>query len=136
MRVIDTPNVFIKKQQPENEKVIISLRGIMDEIMCMIAPDIYQPRVQLYRGNKVFYVQSLKYFYGELEIALLLYKNMSKYLVEQEFTLNPYEIFVPNKIINGHKMTVFWHVNDMNISQKIPQEVPVTIEFIKKNLPR
>ena len=57
MRVIDTPNAFIKKQQPENQKVIISIRGIMDEIMCIIAPDIYQPCVQLYRGNKVFYVQ-------------------------------------------------------------------------------
>ena len=53
MSVIDIPNAFIQTQQPNKEKLIMHLRGRMDEIMCVITPKIYQTYVQFKRGWKV-----------------------------------------------------------------------------------
>ena len=39
--VIETPNAFTQNQLPDNAKINIRLRGIMVEIMCMLAPEIY-----------------------------------------------------------------------------------------------
>ena len=50
MSVIDIPNAFIQTQQPDKEKLIMHLRGRMDEIMCVITPKIYQTYVQFKRG--------------------------------------------------------------------------------------
>ena len=51
--VIDIPNAFIQTPQPDKNKVIMRLRGRMEEILCMIAPEIYSPYIQFEKGNKV-----------------------------------------------------------------------------------
>ena len=73
----------------------------MAEILYMIALYICQPYVQFKMGNKVFYVQALNFIYGTIKAVLLFYKNMSKDLVEQGFTINHYDICVSNKYSTG-----------------------------------
>ena len=36
-------------------------------------------------------------------------------LEAEEFTINPYEPCVANKLINGKQMTIMWHVDDLKI---------------------
>ena len=43
--MIYIPSAFIQTKQPDNKKVIACLGGRMAEIMCIIAPGIYQPYV-------------------------------------------------------------------------------------------
>ena len=97
MAVIDITNTFIQTQQPNNERFIMHLRGRISEIMCMIAPEIYQPYIQFERKKRVLYVKVLHISYGTLESALLLCRDMSKDLVEQGFTITTYYICVVNK---------------------------------------
>ena len=39
------------------------------------------------------------------------------------FKINPYDLCVANKTVNGTQMTVTWHVNDLKFSHKDPAEV-------------
>ena len=51
-----------------------------------------------------------------MQVALLFWKDLTGYLVEQGFELNPYDECVANKQINGSQCMVLWHVDDMKIS--------------------
>ena len=44
------------------------------------------------------------------------------------FTLNPYDPCVANKMIDGHQMTVTWHVIDLKILHKNGREISKIIE--------
>ena len=33
-------------------------------------------------------------------------------------TVNPYDPYVANKIVNGSQCTVVWHINDLKVSHK------------------
>ena len=76
---------------------------------------------------------ALNSIHGTLKLALLFYTNISEDQFEQGFTINPYEICVCNKIINGDQITVFWHVGDIKISRKSAREVSMIIEDFKAN---
>ena len=34
------------------------------------------------------------------------------------FKINPYDPCVLNKMVNGHQMTIYWHVDDLKVSHK------------------
>jgi hypothetical protein len=57
-----------------------------------------------------------KALYGTLQAALLFWKDLSGYLVDQGFVLNPYNNCVANKIIDGTQCTILWHVDDLKLS--------------------
>ena len=40
MACVDIPNAFIQTEQPEEETVIIKMRGKLAELMVMVAPEI------------------------------------------------------------------------------------------------
>ena len=53
-----------------------------------------------------------------LRAALLFYKRLRSDLENMGFKINPYDPCVANKIVNGHQMTICWHVDDLKVSQK------------------
>ena len=130
--VIDIPNAFIQTEQPEEEKVIMKLRGRLAELMVLIAPEIYSKYVVIENGVKVLYVRLLNALYGTLKAALLFCQKLVRDLEAQEFIINQYDLCVANKIINGKQMTLVWHVDDMKISHEDPQEVTIQIEYLRK----
>ena len=34
------------------------------------------------------------------------------------FKINRYDPYVVNKMVNGHQMTIWWHVYDLKVSHK------------------
>ncbi len=44
-------------------------------------------------------------------------------LVQMGFTLNPYDKYVANKMVNGKQMTIVWYVEDCKVSHVNPGEV-------------
>ena len=46
------------------------------------------------------------------------------------FKINPYDPCVANKMINGHKMTIFWHVDDLKVLHKYENAVTAFAENI------
>ena len=59
-----------------------------------------------------------KHYMGMMLSSLLFYKHFLKDLKSIDFVVNPYDICVANRDINGHQQTVTWHVNDVKISHK------------------
>ena len=66
-------------------------------------------------------MQVLKAIYGMLESALLFYKKFRADLEEIGYEINPYDMCVANKIINGKQHTVTWHVDDLKFSHEDPK---------------
>ena len=44
------------------------------------------------------------------------------------FEINPYNPCVVNKIVNGHEMTICWHVDDLKVSHKDENAVTALAE--------
>ena len=61
--------------------------------------------------------------YGTLTAPILWYQLFTNTLLENGFTLNPYDPCVANKLINGLQMTVCWYVDDLKVSHKQENEV-------------
>jgi hypothetical protein len=80
------------------------------------------------RGKPIIYVRLEKALYGTLQGVLLLWQNLSGFLMEHGFELNPY-YYVANKlIVNGHQCTIVWHVNDLKIYHVDSQ---VTLDIVQ-----
>ena len=59
-----------------------------------------------------------KALYGMMLSSLLFYKHFRKDLESIGFEINPYDICVAHRIIDGHQQTVTWHVDDVKVSHK------------------
>jgi hypothetical protein len=95
----------------------VSQGGGLAEIMVKTAPEIYRKYIYVGANTKpVLYVKLQKALYGCLRSELLFYLKLLKDLEDRGFKMNPYDPCVANKIINGKKITITWHVNDLKLS--------------------
>ncbi len=65
-------------------------------------------------------------FCGLFWNALLFYNKLAGKLVEMGFEINPYDLYITKKTING-KMAVTWCVDDLKVSYEDPIEVIILI---------
>ena len=59
---------------------------------------------------------------GALKADPLAYQRLRKWLEQQGFVVNPHDVCVANKMINGEQMTLAWHVDDMKTSHVDPKK--------------
>ena len=82
--------------------MFINIRGILVDILVGIAPDVYNSNVTTdKKGIKQLLVQCQNALYGTIVASLLYYRNLTKSLTDIGFKINPYDLCVANKIING-----------------------------------
>ena len=113
----DIPGAFLQADNPDY--VLMRLDGILAELMVTIAPNIYRKYITTNaKGKPVLYVQLKKALYGMMKSALLFYRKLVTDLRSIGFVLNPYDPCVANKMIDGHQITVCWHVDDLLIGHK------------------
>ena len=62
-----------------------------------------------------------KALYGMMLLSLLFYKHFRKDLESIGFIVNPYDICVANRTVNGTQQTITWHVDDVKASHKSHQ---------------
>ena len=115
---------------PSDKKVLLKLKKKFVDIMCKINPE-YLPHARYEGRTKVLYLQVLRAIYGCLESALLWYNLYSSTLQKMGFTLNPYDLCVANKIINGSQCSVVFYVDDNKISHKDPSVVDNVVKELK-----
>ena len=101
-----------------DEVIILKVEGESVDILVEIDIDKYKPYVVIEHGKKVIYFKLKKALYGTLRAALLFWQNLSNNLRNWSFEPNPYDPCVMNKEINGHQMTIIWHVDDLMVSHK------------------
>jgi Reverse transcriptase (RNA-dependent DNA polymerase) len=114
-----------------DEFVLIKLSGDVTDIMCTTNNE-YKNLVTIENGKKVLYLQLLKALCGCVRSALLWYECFVSTLEEMGFILNPYDLCVANKIINGKQCTIVWYVDDNKISHVDPSVVTEIISQIEK----
>ena len=100
----------------------MKIRGPLVDMLVNMDPETYKSFVVFdNNGNKVLYVQVLKAIYGMLQSSMLFYKKLCKDLQSIGFVLNPYDLCVANRIVQGQQHTVTWHVDDLKSFHKDPK---------------
>ena len=128
---IDLPGAYL--HAVNEDEVIMKMEGKLAELMVNVEPKLYRKYVTTGpKGKPILYVKLYKALYGCLKSALLFYKKLVKDLTEYGFEINPYDPCVANKVINGHQMTVVWHVDDLKISHKNPWEITKFAKYLAK----
>ena len=77
-------------------------------------------------------MELLTALYGCLRSALLFYRKLLRDLQSQGFELNPYDPCVVNKMVNGTRHTVVWHVDDLKSSHVDSVVNDKFVDWIKK----
>ena len=126
--VLDMPGAFM--QADIDELVHVRFMGEMVNMLLQIDSEMYKDYVMMEKGEQVMYMDLLKALYGTLHAACLFWQKLSKQLIDVwGFTPNKYDDCVVNKTINGHQMTVVWHVDDLKVSHI---EVKEADKFIRQ----
>ena len=76
----------------------------------------------------MMYVRLSEALYGMLRAALLFYNRLRSDLENMGIKINPYDPCVANNMVNGHQMTICWHVDDLKVSHKDENAVTVLAE--------
>ena len=112
--VINIPNTFIQTRVEEEKDVtFINIRGVLVDILVVIAPDMYKLHVTTdKKGVKKLLVQCQNALYGTMVASLLYYRKFTKSLTYIGFKINPYETCVSSKNVDGHQMIICYHVDN------------------------
>jgi hypothetical protein len=102
----------------------------MAEVIMKLDPKKYKKYVVQEGGHDAIYMKLTKALYGTLQAALLFWQNLSSKLQEWGFEINPYDLCVANKEINGKQCTIAWHVGDLKISHVDPKAVKSIIKLL------
>ena len=68
-----------------------------------------------------------------IDISLLWYDFFYTTLSDLGFKLNPYEKYIPNKVINEHQCTTIWFVEDNKVSHMDDKIKSIISEKIEKH---
>jgi hypothetical protein len=109
----DVPGAYLHADM--DEFTILKLVGQSVGILCKANPE-YEKFVTEENGKKVLYLQLLKALYGCIRSAMLWYELFAGTLKGMGFVLNPYDLCVANKIIDGKQCTIAWYVDDLKVS--------------------
>ncbi len=127
---IDIPGAFLHADNDED--VVMQLRGKLAELMVQIDPKLYRKYIVMENGKKVLYVKAQKACYGLLRSSLLFYLKLKGDLEGLGFEFNPYDPCTANKIIDGHQMTVVFHVDDLKVSHKDEKQIDWFADELRK----
>jgi hypothetical protein len=105
----------------DGDKIIMKIRGQLVDILLEICPGVYDEHVRYEGKHKVVYVRMLKALYGMLVSSILYYKKFRKDIESVGFEINPYDVCVANRTINGKQQTLTWHVDDVKSSHVDPK---------------
>jgi hypothetical protein len=111
----------------------IKIRGIIVDILVEIAPDVYKSYVSKdKKGSKQLLVQCHNALYGTMVASLLYYQRFVKSLTDIDFVMNPYDMCVANKMIEGDQMNICFHVDDCKLSHHKTKVVDSMIKYLRQ----
>ena len=129
--VLDVPGAFM---QAEIDKLVhVRFTGEMVNMLLQIDHEMYIDYVVMEKGEWVIYMELFKALYRTLCAAQLCRQKLSKKLIDAwGFVPNKYDDCVVNKTINGHQMTVVWHIDDLKVSHMDAEEVEKFIQQMEE----
>jgi hypothetical protein len=113
---LDIPNTFKQTEiSLDGDKIIMKIRGQLVDILLELCPGVYDDYVIMEGKHKIMYMRMLKAVHGMLISSILYYKKFRKDIELIRFEVNPYNICVANRKVNGKQQTVMWHVDDLKL---------------------
>jgi hypothetical protein len=98
----DIPGGFLNADIDED--ITMVLKGRLAELMVQVAPNLYRKYITVDRkGTAILYAKIKKSLHGLLRSALLFYKKLVADLESDGFVLNPYDLCMANKVVDGKK---------------------------------
>jgi hypothetical protein len=91
---VDIPGAFMQSGMEGN--VHMKLQGVMAEVIMKLDTKKYEKYVVQENRQDTIYVKLTKALYGTLQVALLIWQNLSSKLQEWGFEINPYDFCVAN----------------------------------------
>ena len=119
--VTDIEGAYLNADMPV--EVLIEIDPVLTNILLKLKPEwkvFLTPK-----GTLV--LKLLKALYGCIHSARLFYEHVAKTLNELNFKVNPYDMGVFNKVIDGSQCTITIHVDDLKISCKDRRGVESTL---------
>jgi hypothetical protein len=114
---LDIPNAFVQaKITLDGDKIIMKIQGQLVDILLELCPGVYDNYAIDEGKHKILYVRMLKALYGMLISSILYYTKFRKDVESIGFEVNPYDICVANRKVNGKQHTVTWYVDDLKSS--------------------
>ena len=86
------------------------------KLMVQTDPKLYRKYLVNKKGKKVLCLHLQKVLYSMMKSVLLFYQKLVSELKSMVFVVNPYDPCTANKIVDGHQLTLRWHVDDLMIS--------------------
>jgi hypothetical protein len=111
---INIPGAFL--HATNKDYIVMQMNGILAKLMAKMDPKLYRKYLANKKGNKVLYLRLQKAFYGMMKRALLFYQKLVSELKSMGIVDNSYDPCIANKIVDGHQLTLRWHVDDLMIS--------------------
>ena len=119
---IDIPGAFLHAHT--EELIYMLLRGPLAELMVMVDLVLYKDFITYdSKCQALMYVKTNKALCGMLKSAFQFYLNFRSDIKAYGSKVNPYDPCVDNDDLNGHQITVTWHVDDLKVSHKDPFEI-------------
>jgi hypothetical protein len=116
-RKVVTCNIPEAFMQADINKVLhVHLKGPLAQLLTKVDPEVCTKFLSKERRKDVLYVRLTKALYGTLQAALLFWKDLTGYLQELGFILNPYNNCITKKTIDGTQFTILWHMDNLKIS--------------------
>ena len=129
--VLDVPGAFM--QVDMDELFHLRFSGEMVDKLLEIDHELYSGYVTVERGEKVMYVELLKALYWTLRAARLFWEKLhAKLVTDWGFVPNRYDSCMVNKMVDGKKLTVAWHVDDLKVSHEKESALDDFIEMMEK----
>ena len=125
----DVAGAFLKAEQ--EDFVLVKFQGPAVDALLHVNYEKYNKYVIKEKNKKVLYVRLLKAMYGTLTAPILWYKLFASKLMLEGFQLNPYDLCVANKMVNGSQMTICWYVDDLKVSHVDENKVKKMMSIIE-----
>ena len=105
----------------QDEVIHMILNGPLAIMLIECDPDLYALYCYQEKGQPVLYIHLIRGLYGCLQAAFQFWKKIMHQLVQWRFVINPYDLCVANKVINGSQFTITWHADDLKMSHVDPR---------------
>jgi hypothetical protein len=112
-------------------KAVMKLEGVMGEVIIKIDPQKYTKYVAKENGKDVIYVILTKALFGTpYRPPCSSGRTSLRSSRSGDSKINPYDLCVANKTIDGKQCTVIWHVDDLKISHVDPRAVTTILNLL------
>jgi hypothetical protein len=112
VRTIDITGAYLECDMTGEVEVIMKL----DPLLTKILHEVDESVKGMEDEHGVTYVKLNKALYGTIQAAVLWYNKLKAVLVADNYTANPYDPCLFNKMENGVQITVAFHVDDLLVT--------------------